>query len=129
MTQREDGRGADAGSPLATVEERVLRAARRAAQARQGAAHAQRSAADSMQRSAESQERIARAYEEAAASSGHRDEYLERASRHRDFARDDHLMARELRQLADAEWTDHPVVDTAAPNGPAGIELGPICGE
>jgi len=61
-----------------------------------------------MRKSADSQARIAQAYEEAAAHSNRRDEYLEHAAQHRKFAQEDYLMARQLRQMADADLTENP---------------------
>ncbi len=91
--------GADA---QATAEERVLRASHKAAQARRDARDAQRSAAESLERSAQSQEQTAQAYEEAAKRTG-RDDYVEHAARHRKYAHEDHVMAEELRRMAEAD--------------------------
>lgn len=99
----------DNRSAAERLAEQVSRARRRAEQARRNAQAAQRSAADSLDRSAESQDRTARMYEEAAQHSvRHGDEYRANAAQRRKFAREDHAMAEQLREMADIDFLSRP---------------------
>jgi urocanate hydratase len=77
--------------------------ARRAEGLRQQVRAAQRSAADSLDRSAVSQDRAARIYEQLADNRERGDEYSEHAARHRQFAREDRVMAQRLREMAESD--------------------------
>jgi hypothetical protein len=80
----------------------ALRTGQRAERAWRLARAAQRSAARSFDHSADSHERTADAYEEAVKHGGRQgDECRQHAARHREFAREDRLMARRLRRMAD----------------------------
>src|SRR5437016_1737437 len=82
--------------------ERVTLASQRAEGAHRKAQDAQRSAADSLEKSAESQERMARSYEEAAERDDSRqDEFRAHAASHSKYAREDHRIAQQLRQMAE----------------------------
>ena len=86
--------------------EEAFRTGQRAEQARRDASSAQRSAAHSLDNSAASHDRTAKAYEEAAKHSVlAEDEYRQHAARHREYARDDRLMAVRLRRMAEDGWT------------------------
>ena len=81
--------------------EEAWRAVQRAEQAGRKARASQRSAANSLDHSADSHERTAKVYEDAAEHGGLRkDEYLQHAARHREFAHEDRQMAERMRQLA-----------------------------
>ena len=94
--------------PDRQVTEDALRIARRL---RRDVPRALQAAANSFQKTAESHERTAKSFEQVAAVSKHRDECLEHAGRHRHFAREDRLLAEQLR-----EWAANAAV-RPLPNG------------
>jgi hypothetical protein len=106
------GKARPEGDPYRRIAERAFGVDQYIERVRQKATAAQRSAAASMRKSAESQDRIAKMYQDRAehglfhADALDRDDDLEHAARHRQFAQDDRRMAERLHQIADEHRDD-----------------------
>src|ERR1700745_1670842 len=95
--------------PQAWSAEQAFRASRRAERARRGVRAAQRAAAASVDGSADSHERAANAYAEAAEHGDRRkDDCLEHAARHREFAQEDRQIADRWRRRAATDLMAYP---------------------
>jgi hypothetical protein len=84
----------------AALDEYVLRASQQIQQMRRQTKVAQRAAAESFEKSAGTHDRIVSSYEKLA-EFGEGEQYLERATRHREFAHEDRRIAERLRRMAD----------------------------
>ena len=100
MARVESGLEAKSGPQLLAIE-KAIRLGQEVEQVRTRTKRGQRSAAESIEKSAVYHDRAAASYEKLAIFSECGTGYLDHATRHREFAREDRRMAQRLREISE----------------------------